>query len=121
MSCGQNHANTKHEEQVIVNLSPKEFLASIEGKEVVLLDLRTPEELHGGIIKGATHLDYFGDSFEEKLKNLNVKQSIFLYCQSGGRSGDAAEKLEKMGAAKVYNLDGGIESWEDVGLTLVAH
>ena len=100
-------------------MGPKDFYAATEGMEVFLIDLRTPEELEEGMIHGATHLDYFGNGFEEKLKDLKLQDPIFLYCQSGGRSGDTAEKLESLGAVKVYNLDGGIEAWLEENLSLV--
>jgi len=118
VSCGQQ-PQSKQEEQTIVHMAPEDFRTAIEGNKVILIDLRTPGELEEGIIQGATHLDYFGDGFEDNLKDLNLKEHIYLYCQSGGRSGDAAEKLESLGAIKVYNLDGGIEAWLEEKLSLV--
>jgi rhodanese-related sulfurtransferase len=118
VSCGQQPQSVQ-EEQTIVHLMPIQFHAAIQGENVVLIDLRTPGEIEEGIVEGAKHLDYFGDDFEESLKDLNLKEKIYLYCQSGGRSGDAAEKLESLGAVKVYNLDGGIEAWLGEKLSLI--
>ena len=38
-----------------------------------------------------------------------------MYCRSGGRSSSAADKMEKLGFTKVYNLLGGIGSWQSEG------
>ena len=118
VSCDQQ-TQSHQEEAIVVHLLPAEFHSATEGKDVLLIDLRTPSEIEEGIVEGAKHLDYFGDDFEESLKNLNLKENIYLYCQSGGRSGDTAEKLKTLGAIKVYNLDGGIEAWLAENLYLI--
>ena len=40
---------------------------------------------------------------------------IYVYCRSGGRSSSAADKMEKLGFTKVYNMIGGIGSWQSKG------
>ena len=41
---------------------------------------------------------------------------MYLYCKSGGRSSRAAKNLKEMGFTKVYDMDGGITSWEENNL-----
>ncbi|HOO13214.1 MAG TPA: rhodanese-like domain-containing protein, partial [Bacillota bacterium] len=45
---------------------------------------------------------------EEILPDKNA--TILIYCKSGKKSAEAAEKLVKMGYTKVYDF-GGIEDW----------
>jgi rhodanese-related sulfurtransferase len=42
-----------------------------------------------------------------------------VYCRSGGRSASAADVLKEKGFTKVYNLDGGITSWQENGFEVV--
>lgn len=79
---------------------------------VVSIDIRTPEEVGAGYIVGADRfIDYY-DDFESEVVKIERKQPILVYCQSGGRSSEAAQQLVKLGFQKVYNLEGGFEEWE---------
>lgn len=97
---------------VTVDVSASEFkhlMDSLEGEIVV--DLRTPEELRKGKIPGAIVIDFFGDDFEPSIKALHPEKTYLLYCASGGRSGETAQLLEKMGFRKIYNLESGFNGW----------
>ena len=43
-------------------LSPEEFKAQVENKNVQLIDVRTPPEFKGGHINGAKNIDFFSSS-----------------------------------------------------------
>lgn len=74
-----------------------------------VIDVRTPEEVSQGFIKGA---DYFfnvnGGNFEEQLKDLDKDATYIVYCRSGMRSNNAQSIMKKLGFTKVYDLKGGI-------------
>ena len=98
--------------EMIKNVSVVEFKGVMDSlKDEVVVDLRTPEELKQGKIPGATVIDYFGADFEPALQKLDKKKVYLLYCAGGGRSGDTAELMSKMGFKKVYNLEPGFNGW----------
>lgn len=101
-------------------LAPKEFIELVYTRpEAVLLDLRTPDELkEEGIIRGATHLDYFQRDFEDRVSKLDKSKTYFVYCAGGGRSGETLELMKKAGFKEVYDLKGGVTAWKRAGLPL---
>ena len=54
----------------------------------------------------------FFQQFEEKVKGLDKKSPVYVYCLAGVRSDKAADALIKKGFTKVVQLDGGIEAWK---------
>ena len=84
-----------------------------------ILDVRTPEEWTGGTIKDATKMNFYDKDFAEQLKKLDKTKPVLVYCKSGGRSGQAAKQMEKMGFTKVYNLTGGMNAWKAKGKATV--
>jgi rhodanese-related sulfurtransferase len=97
-------------------LQPKEFSEQCYAENAILVDVRTPQEYADGHLKGSVQMDYLGDNFNEQLKTLDKNKSIYLYCRSGGRSGNTQEELIKQGYKHVYNLDGGVDAWKKTGL-----
>jgi len=80
-----------------------------EGREVVLVDVRKPEEQEVSMIPGAiTQAE-----FEQRQDSLRDK-TIVTYCTAGYRSGLYAKKLEKKGW-RVLNLEGSLLSWTHAG------
>jgi rhodanese-related sulfurtransferase len=80
------------------------------GDPVILLDVRTPAEFAEKHIPGALLIpnETIGDTPPPELTDLNAE--ILIYCRSGNRSRQAAEKLIAMGYTAVYDF-GGIGSW----------
>ncbi len=80
------------------------------GKELVLLDVRTAEEYAEKHIPGAILIpnEEIGDSRPDELDDLDA--TIIIYCRSGNRSKTASEKLIAMGYTDVRDL-GGINDW----------
>lgn len=83
-----------------------------------LVDVRTPDEYAEGHLKGAVNINYNADDFTAKAAKLDKGRPVMVYCLSGGRSAFAAAKLDAMGFAHVYNMEGGIEGWEEAGKPL---
>jgi rhodanese-related sulfurtransferase len=76
----------------------------------VLVDVRTPGEYRSGSIKGAINIDFMSPDFQREFLKLSKSKQYFLFCRSGGRSGQACAMLAGEGYT-VYNLDGGIGEW----------
>ena len=89
-------------------LSPEEFKAQVENKNVQLIDVRTPPEFKGGHIKGAKNIDFFSGKFNVEFNKLNKDKAVYVYCRSGSRSRQTSKKLEAMGFTEIYDLKGGI-------------
>lgn len=79
--------------------------------EVLLLDIRTPQEIAQGKIAGAIELDYYQPDFEEKVNQLDRSRPVFVYCAVGGRSQSALPMLQKAGFKEIYHLSSGIQGW----------
>lgn len=80
-----------------------------EGENVILLDVRTQEEYDAGHIPGAVCLPN-EDITEDSSLPYDKEAEILVYCRSGRRSAQAAEKLAKMGYENVADF-GGILDW----------
>ena len=101
------------EGRVAQSLKPEEFKAKLETvADAVLLDVRTQQEVDAGVIPNAKHIDFNGSEFPRVIGELDREKTYFVYCASGGRSGQAAALMADMGFKKVYNLEGGLNAWK---------
>lgn len=79
-------------------------------ENIVILDVRTLEEYDEKHIPGAVVIPNETIT-KEPLKELpDLEQEILVYCRSGNRSRQAAEKLIEAGYTNVYDF-GGINEW----------
>ena len=80
------------------------------GDEIIILDVRTKEEYDAGHIAGAILIpnETIVDKQPELLPDLNAE--ILVYCRSGNRSAQAANKLLAIGYTNVVDF-GGIIDW----------
>jgi len=93
-----------------LTLTPEAAKARLDANaDVILLDVRTQEEYDQGHIPGAVCLPN-----EDILPDLPLPfdkgAEILVYCHSGRRSAEAAEKLADMGCSNVADF-GGIQDW----------
>ena len=102
-----------------VNLNVSEFSQKITEPDVIILDVRTPEEFASGHIEGALNIDFNSGDFANEITRLNPSENYAIYCRSGSRSGQAASIMHKAGFHDVSNLNGGVIDWTDAGLPLV--
>lgn len=88
-----------------------------EAKEVfqtegdyIILDVRRADEFAAGHIPGAINIanEDIADTEPEELPDKD--QTIYVYCRSGNRSKQAAEKLAAMGYTGIIEC-GGILDW----------
>lgn len=97
----------------------EEAVLLIESRpDLVIVDVRTPEEYETGYKEGAVNICVTCDA-QELLDNLNPDDEILLYCRTGRRSANAARILNENGYHKVYNMLGGITAWTNAGYTVV--
>ena len=86
----------------------KEMIEKEDGH--IIVDVRRQDEFETGHIPGAICIpnESIGTEQPEDLPDLN--QIILVYCRSGNRSKQAAQKLFDMGYTNVYEF-GGIIDW----------
>lgn len=78
-----------------------------------LVDVRTETEIARGSIPGAARLPLH--LLPMRLHELDSEAPTVFYCQTGGRSAQAAAFAAAQGFAEVYNLQGGITAWVQAG------
>ncbi len=104
---------------VFRSLSPQEAKALIETrKDLVLVDVRSPEELYEGSIPGSKLIP-FGELAQGRM-TLPTGQPLLLICAIGGRSYAVGQYFSGKGYGEIYNLAGGISAWKAAGLPLQA-
>ena len=101
-------ANNKTYKQISQE-EAKEMMKKDDGH--IIVDVRRQDEYDNGHIVGAILIpnESIGTSQPEQLKDLN--QIILVYCRTGNRSKQAAQKLADMGYTNVYEF-GGINTWD---------
>lgn len=95
-------------------VNTQEFIALAATDSVKVIDVRTAGEVAEGYI---SETDYFfdvnGGDFVANLANLDKNGTYIVYCRSGIRSSNAAKIMKDQGFTKVYDLTGGITSWQE--------
>ncbi len=81
-----------------------------EEKGYIILDVRREDEYAAGHIPGAVLIP--NESIEDVPPALlpDMDQLILIYCRSGNRSKQAAQKLAEMGYTSICEF-GGINTW----------
>ena len=101
------HKNPGH----YMTISPQEAKEMMDAEtDYIILDVRTKAEFDQGHIPGAMLLpnENIGKEKPEELPEL--EKLLFIYCRSGSRSKQAAQKLAALGYQNMYEF-GGIISW----------
>ena len=88
-------------------------LVEIMNKETdyIILDVRTQEEYNSGHIPGAVCIPNESIGKEPPSLLPDKNQLILVYCRSGNRSKQAAQKLADMGYTNIVEF-GGINDWK---------
>ena len=99
-------------EVVIKHVSMTDIVQIMEENEnYIILDVRTQAEYNQGHIPNAICIpnETIDENVVNKLPDKN--QMILVYCRSGNRSKQAAEKLKKLGYTNIIEF-GGIIDWK---------
>ena len=91
-------------------ISAEEAYEMMVSQEVVVVDVRTREEYDSGHIENAVLVpnESIGSEMPETLPDKEA--TLLIYCRSGRRSKDAAQKLLALGYQSVYDF-GGVIDW----------
>lgn len=83
-----------------------------EDENIVLIDVRTPEEFQQGHLEGAKLINFYDANFQDEVKKLDQAKKYVVYCRSGGRSAKSVDAMKKLGFSEVYNMSGGVLAWQ---------
>ena len=91
-------------------ISAEEAYEMMASQEVVVVDVRTRKEYDGGHIENAVLVpsESIGSEMPEALPDKEA--TLLIYCRSGRRSKEAAQKLLSLGYQSVYDF-GGVIDW----------
>ncbi len=92
------------------SILPKELAEKIRnGKHLSLIDVREPFEHEIARIEAARLLPL--SRFQEWIDTLEPEAETIVMCHHGVRSAQVCAYLAQNGFEKVFNLEGGIDSW----------
>ncbi len=101
--------------QIIGDITPQEAFALIQddhdNPDLVIIDVRTPEEFAEEHIEDAINLDYYSETFQDELDTLDRDTTYLIYCRSGVRSANALDIMAELDFREAYNMTGGINGW----------
>ena len=113
VACIMNRKKRNIENEVIIkHVSMNDIVQIMEENEnYIILDVRTQAEYNQGHIPNAICIpnETIDENVVNKLPDKN--QMILVYCRSGNRSKQAAEKLKKLGYTNLIEF-GGIIDWK---------
>ncbi|ASR33725.1 sulfurtransferase [Prauserella marina] len=99
---------------------PTVSVSELPSEDVVLLDVREPDEWAAGHAPEAVHIP-LGDlpARVAELAELPDDKPVYVVCRSGGRSARAAAWLNAAGVVDAVNVAGGMKSWLTEGRSIV--
>ena len=107
-SVQQSTKSSDHTYQQITQDEAKELMQADNGS--VIVDVRRQDEYDSGHIPGAILIPNESIGTEKPEALPDPDQMILIYCRSGRRSKEAAQKLADMGYTNIYEF-GGIIDW----------
>jgi phage shock protein E len=82
-----------------------------------IIDVRTPEEFAAGHVPNSLNFDVTAAAFDAQLSTLDTAGSYLIYCRSGNRSAQAAERMKAVGLSVTDG--GGLSDMENAGWEFV--
>ena len=98
------------------DIEPAKALPRVQEAYSQFVDVRTPEEYAAGHAVRAINIPL--NELLEKLDRLERNEPVYVICQSGRRSKEAADILNRNGFKWVFNVTGGTNEWTSQGLPM---
>ena len=99
----------------ITEIEPAEAEKIIGGGDVLVLDVREPDEFEQGALPNVLHIPRGHLEAQIEGRATDRDQTIVVYCAGGVRSAFAARTLQELGYTNVLSMAGGFGRWKDEG------
>ena len=99
----------------IVEIDTAAAQKRIEEGNLVVLDVREPDEYEQGALPNALHIPRGHLEAQIEGRAVDRDQTIVVYCAGGVRSAFAAQTLQELGYTDVLSVAGGFGKWKDEG------
>ena len=99
------------------DLTPQQVKVALEAQQILLIDVREPDEFAAEKIAGALNIP-LSTLDPAALPDARGK-TIVLQCAGGKRSAMAVDKCRKANQAIETHLAGGLAAWKAAGLPTV--
>ena len=99
-------------------LSPQEVQERLDRNEIVLIDVRTPQEYTFEHIRGA--LLYPMSGFDPAKLPTQTDKPLVFHCGSGVRSTMVAKRCAAAGITQLAHMEGGMGAWKAAKLPIIA-
>ncbi|MFY0599164.1 MAG: rhodanese-like domain-containing protein [Cyclobacteriaceae bacterium] len=103
-------SNQPQKNEIII-LNEAQELAKLVSEDVQIVDVRTASEYAAGHIANAQLITLQDEKFLKKMESLDKEQPLIVYCEVGGRSSRAIDKISNLGFKQIYNYKGGMQNW----------
>ncbi|WP_339949786.1 rhodanese-like domain-containing protein [uncultured Albimonas sp.] len=102
---------------VLEHWTPEEVAVAMSAGEIVLVDVRTPQEYMFEHIEGALLMPMA--FFTPAGLPVDGSKRVVLHCGSGIRSARMATALFEAGAQRVAHMEGGFGAWKSAKLPFI--
>ena len=99
----------------IIEVDTEQAQARISAGNVLVLDVREPDEYDQGALPDALHIPRGHLEAQIEAKAIDKTQTVVVYCAGGVRSAFAARTLQELGYTDVLSMAGGFGKWKDEG------
>lgn len=102
----------------VTEISPVEARPAVEAAYSQFIDVRTPEEYAAGHAYRARNIPL--DKLMDNLGVIEKNEPVYLICQTGRRSLEAAKMLNAAGYSQTISIAGGTTAWQEAGLLMAS-
>lgn len=92
-----------------IDSSAAQKLVEANAPGLVVVDVRTEQEVTGGHIAGAVWIPV--DQLEQRAREVPKEGKVLVFCAAGGRSAAACDYLSSRGWSNVVNVVGGMSAY----------
>jgi rhodanese-related sulfurtransferase len=104
--------------QRFASLTPAGAVQLLNNEDVLVLDVREPSETAAGKIAKAIQIPVGAVKTRISELDKHKDKTLLVYCKTGARAGAACKELSQHGFDKVYNLNGGLQAWQEAHLPI---